>query len=82
VHPFHPLYGHEFEAIEKRDCWGDERLFYTDKSGCLSYIPVSWTDYLDEDLFVTTAAGRSRLHILYLSQLVMLIQPLVSKAVK
>jgi len=65
-----------------RECWGEDRLFYCDGSGSLSYIPAAWTDFPPEDLFVKAAGGQSRLHVDGLLRLVTLADALVQKNVK
>ena len=32
THPFHPLFGHEYDLIEYRHCWSEDRVFYIDET--------------------------------------------------
>ena len=60
THPFHPLFGREFEfPIFRRD-WGDDRVSYRNESGSEASIPISFTDLRVPDPFVVMAAGRCR----------------------
>ena len=43
THPFHPLSGQEFDCVERRNGWLDERVFYYE-GGCLKSLPASWTN--------------------------------------
>jgi hypothetical protein len=69
THPFHPLCGQEFEVIEYRCAWGEERVYFLDSSGQLQRLPATWTDVVGEDPFVAVAAGRSPLRVEDLVQL-------------
>jgi hypothetical protein len=42
THPFHPLRGHEFDCVEHRRSWLEDRVFYYD-DGCLKSLPAGWT---------------------------------------
>jgi hypothetical protein len=59
-HPFHPLFGREIDAIERRSQWGEDRIFYRDPDGYLLSLPTCWTSVEPEDPFVVVSAGRSR----------------------
>jgi hypothetical protein len=59
THPFHPLFGHEFELIEYHKTWGEDRAFFRDSEGHLQAIVASCTDVGGADPFVEIAAGRS-----------------------
>ena len=76
THPFHPLRGHEFELIEYRQAWGEDRVYFLDASGQLQRLPASWTNVAAEDPFVVVAAGRSPLRVPELVQLADLIDRL------
>jgi len=60
THPFHPLFGREFEVLFFRRDWGDDRVSYRNDSGSEASIPVSFTDLRVPDPFVVMAAGRCR----------------------
>jgi hypothetical protein len=58
THPFHPLYGREFELVVYRQNWGEDRVHLHDESGVLFSLPAGWTDAAAADPFVVIAAGR------------------------
>ena len=60
THPFHPLFGRELDAVERRHQWGEDRIFYRDPDGYLLSLPTRWTSVEAEDPFVVVAAGRAR----------------------
>ena len=57
-HPFSPLYGKEYRLIERRNCWGEDRLLCFDEKGNTCLILKSWTDYLPPEPFVSASDGR------------------------
>ena len=59
THRFHPLHGREFTFVQRKTCWGVERIDYIDDEGVLRYMPAGWTSVAAEDPFVKVAAGRS-----------------------
>ncbi len=63
THPFHPLRGREFELIQRKLCWGIERVYYMGEDGVLAHIPVGWTSVAVEDPFVEVAGGRSAFRV-------------------
>jgi hypothetical protein len=58
THPFHPLYGQDFELVAYRQNWGEERVHLHDEDGQLFSLPAGWTDAAAADPFVVIAAGR------------------------
>jgi hypothetical protein len=64
THPFHPLFGREFELVTYRHTWGEDRVYYCDSAGELHALPARWTSLSPQDPFLAAAAGRSpfRLH--------------------
>lgn len=76
THPFHPLCGQEFELLEYRNAWGEERVYFLNREGKIEHFPATWTDRVDPDPFVVIAAGRSPFHIDALMQLANLIENL------
>jgi hypothetical protein len=76
THPFHPFHGREFEMIEYRHAWGEERVYFLDASGQMQHLPATWTDVVGEDPFVSVAAGRSPLKVQDLLQLADLVERL------
>jgi hypothetical protein len=69
IHPFHPLFQHEFDLITYRQDWGDDRVWFADAEGRLHSLPTTWTDVVAVDPFVAVAAGRSRLRVAELLEL-------------
>ena len=59
THPFHPLYGREFELVERRCPWGDAWTYFFDERGELRRVRTAWTDLVEADPWVVVAAGRS-----------------------
>jgi hypothetical protein len=59
THRFHPLFGREFEFVDHRRNWGEDRVYLRDDQGVLRSLPAAWTDAVPEDAFVVMAAGRS-----------------------
>ncbi|MCL0095929.1 Y4bD/Y4pK family protein [Dehalococcoidia bacterium] len=76
VHPFHPLYGQEFELITYRNNWGEERVFFHDSGGRLRSMPASWTSVAAPHPFVAMAAGRALFRVEDLLALVALLRRL------
>jgi len=62
THPFHPLFGREFELLAYRHNWGEHRVYFLDESGEPRSIPAQFTSACPEDPFVVLAAGRSSFH--------------------
>ena len=58
THPFHPLAGRDFEFVEHRQNWGEDRVCLHDEDGQLFSLPAGWTDVAAADPFVVIAAGR------------------------
>ena len=58
THPFHPLVGQDFEFIEHRLNWGEDRVCLRDGNGELFSLPAAWTDAVAPDPFMVMAAGR------------------------
>ena len=58
THPFHPLAGQDYEFVEHRQNWGEDRVCLRGESGELFSLPAAWTDSAVVDPFVVIAAGR------------------------
>jgi hypothetical protein len=58
THPFHPLFGREFEFVVHRQNWGEDRVHLHDEDGALFSLPAGWTDMAVVDPFVLIAEGR------------------------
>ena len=52
THPFHPLYGRDFEFVAYRQNWGEDRVHLHDENGQLFSLPAAWTDAVAADLRV------------------------------
>ena len=59
IHPFHPLHGQEFELIEYRNNWGEDRVCFEDAEGHVRSILANCTDAGGIDPFVEISRGRS-----------------------
>jgi Family of unknown function (DUF5372) len=58
THPFHPLAGRDFEFVEHRLNWGEDRVWLREEDGQVFSLPAAWTDAVAADPFVLIAAGR------------------------
>jgi hypothetical protein len=76
THPFHPLFGREFDLVSQRHAWGHVRVGVSDDQGRLTSLPAGWTSVGAEDPFLVIAAGRSPLHIATLPALAALVRRL------
>jgi hypothetical protein len=70
------MFGQEFELVECRSNWGENRVYFSDSHGHVQSIPTSYTDVAAVDPFVEIAAGRSYFRFDDLTQLVMLLERL------
>jgi Family of unknown function (DUF5372) len=52
------LFGREFEFVEHRQNWGEDRVHLRDVDGRLFSLPAGWTDAAAIDPFMVIAAGR------------------------
>jgi hypothetical protein len=73
IHPFHPLFGREFVLIERRNAWGEERVYFYDDTGRLRRLTAAWTSAVAPNRFETVSAGRSHFRVEDLLHLVALI---------
>jgi hypothetical protein len=58
THPFHPLFGRDFEFVVHRQNWGEDRVHVRDGDGVLFSLPAAGTDVAALDPFVVIAEGR------------------------
>jgi Family of unknown function (DUF5372) len=79
THPFHPLFGREFELVTYKKAWGEDRVYFRDDQGRLRHVPVGWTSGQEPDPFRTVAAGRCHFRSEDLLRLVELIERLQGK---
>lgn len=80
THPFHPLFGREFEVVTVHHNWGENRVYCHDEQGRLVSIPTLWTSLAAEDPFVVMAAGRACLRVADLLRLAEIIERLWEEA--
>lgn len=76
THPFHPLFGQEFECVNERKAWGEHRVYYHDTKGQLRALPVGWTNQPAEDRGMAIPAGRCVFRVEELLELVRLVKRL------
>ena len=58
-HPFHPLFGKDFELVGFHNCWKKECVEVLDGRGVVISIPLAWTDAAGADPFLLYSQGRS-----------------------
>ena len=80
IHPFHPLFGQEFELISYSHSWGEERVSFHDQEGRLRSLPAIWTSVAAPDPFVVISAGRSLFRVKELLVLASLLRELSRSA--
>ena len=76
VHRFHPLCGQQFELLEYRLDWGEDRVYYIDSRGRRRSIPAEWTDVVTADPFVIFSDRRSHLRVVDLLELAKFVKAL------
>ena len=74
THPFHPLLGYEYDLIDYRHCWAEDRVFYFDEEEQLRSLPARWTSAVADDPFVVVSAGRSSFRVSDLVELTKLVR--------
>ena len=73
THPFHPLFGQQFEILTCRHNWGEYRITFYDTPGHVRSLPAAWTSIVPPDPNVVLAAGRATFRVADLLQLSQLI---------
>ena len=76
THPFHPLFGREFDLVTYRQNWGEDRVYFQDNQGQLKSLSAGWTSIGPDDPFQVIAAGRSAFRTSDLLELVDLLNKL------
>jgi len=66
--------------IERKTCWGEDRLTAFDGNGDIRLIPTSWTDYFPPDPFIETSNGRADFRFQDLLELASLMERIKEKA--
>jgi hypothetical protein len=74
THPFHPLFGHEFDLIEYRHCWFEDRVYFFSGAKQTRSLPARWTSAAADDPLVVFSAGRSPFRVADLIELVQLVE--------
>lgn len=82
THPFHPLYGQEYDFITQKKCWGEDRVLFYNKEGELDSMPTRWTSVAMHDSFLVQSTGRCVLHFEDLHSLALLLQELKKQYLK
>lgn len=59
--------------MERRNTWGEDRVYFHDDAGDLKRMPAAWTSAADPNAFETVSAGRAHFRTEDLLQLTMLI---------
>jgi hypothetical protein len=58
THPFHPLHGHEFELVDRRQAWGEDPVYY--QAGReFKKLPATWMSAAAVPPFVALSVGRA-----------------------
>ena len=76
THPFHPLYGQQFEILAYRHNWGEYRVTFYDTPEHVRALPAAWTSLAPPDPSVVLAAGQAAFRATDLLQLAELLQRL------
>jgi len=63
THPFHPWCGQSFPFVVAKQLWGEERVTLQLPDGAPYSVPLSWTDVLPADPYVSLGGGRSRFRV-------------------
>jgi hypothetical protein len=72
------LRGQQFELLELRRGWQEERVFFCHDDGRIRSLPAAWTSLQARDPFVVTAAGRAYFRPVDLLGVVVLLEGLKS----
>ena len=59
THPFHPLYGRDFEFVAYRQNWGEDRVHLHDENRAAVLAAGSMDRHVAADPFAVVAAGRA-----------------------
>lgn len=74
THPFHPLYGQQFEILNYRHNWGEYRVTFYETPDHVRTLPATWTSLVPSDPSVVLAAGRAAFQMKDLLALTHLLQ--------
>ncbi len=73
THPFHPLFGQQFELVSMHRSGGGWRAYFSDANENLRSIAAAFTDLVAPDPFVVQSAGRSYFRVQELLELARLL---------
>ena len=76
THPFHPLRGREYDLIDYRHFWSEDRVVYVDETGEARSLPARWTSAVAEDPAVVVSAGRAHFRVADLLELAKIVRGL------
>ena len=76
IHPYHPLFQQEFDLVQYRRNWGEDRVYFHTISGDLTSVPAIWTSLSSTDPLTAVAAGRSLFRVDDLLELATLVAAL------
>ena len=74
THPFHPLYGQQFEILNYRHNWGEYRVIFYETPDHVRSLPAAWTSLVSPDPSVLLATGRAPFQVRDLLALAQLVQ--------
>ncbi|MBC8167559.1 MAG: hypothetical protein H7Y20_17025 [Bryobacteraceae bacterium] len=74
MHPFHPLYGQEFEQLGSREGLPGDRLYFEDHHGRAASIPKHFTDLGPIDPTVVIGRGQCLFRVADLLELCSLME--------
>jgi hypothetical protein len=74
THPFHPLYGQQFEVLNYRHNWGEYRVTFYETPDHVRTLPATWTSLVPSDPSIVLAAGRAAFQMKDLLALTHLLQ--------
>lgn len=74
VHPFHPLFGREFDQLGSREGLPEDRLYLEDRDGRAASIPRHFTDLGPLDPIVVMGRGQCLFRVVDLLELCALIE--------
>lgn len=69
THPFHPLFRQQFELVELRLNWGEQRAYFEDVDGRVKSLPARWTSVFPPDPVIVIGAGRAHFRVVDLLEL-------------
>ena len=69
THPFHPLFGQQFEILTCRHNWGEYRVTFYETADHVRGLPAAWTSIVPPDPDVILAVGRAAFRVADLLQL-------------